>query len=74
MRWTQQNVCQLAHRLTTISNLKFWEMQYSQYFYNTFVTNPKWWIVIGGQKNNFSGRLKLQLIRTYNLWFVMKTL
>ena len=32
------------------------------------------WVVIGGQKNNFNDRFKLEPITTYHLKFVVKTL
>ena len=51
---------------------------FSLYFHNffhiNFTINPKWQVVTGGQESNFSGRIKLKLITTCHLGFVVKVL
>ena len=45
-------------------------MHYSQ----QFCKNPKQYVVTGKQKNNFNGKFKLELVKTYQLGFVVKVL
>ena len=45
-------------------------MHYSQ----QFCKNPKQYVVTGKQKNNFNGKFKLELVKTYHLGFVVKVL
>ena len=40
--------------------------------YNIFTTNSKWKVVISRQKSNSCGGLKLKLVTTYHLRFVVK--
>ena len=44
------------------------------YVHKIFKTNSKWLIVTSGQKRNFSGKFKLELVVviTYHLKFVVK--
>ena len=39
-----------------------------------FTINSKWYVIIGGQKNNFNDLFKLELIITYHLKFVVDVL
>ena len=43
-------------------------------FLINFMTNPKWYIITGGQKSNFIDRIKLELVTTCHLKFVVKVL
>ena len=46
----------------------------SQHFYNTFTKNIMWQIVISGQKSTFNYKLKLKLLTTDYLQFIVKIL
>ena len=39
-----------------------------------FTINSNWYVIIGGQKNNFNDLFKLELIITYHLKFVVDVL
>ena len=49
-------------------------MQCSQYFCNIFIRNPKLQVVTSKKKNDFNGKFKLELVKTYQLGFVVKVL
>ena len=50
------------------------EMICPQYFHNIFITNPKWQVVIVGQKSNLNVRFKFEPITTNQLCFILKML
>ena len=49
-------------------------MQCLQYVCNIFVTNPKLQVVTSKQKNNFNDKFKLELVKSYQLGFIVKLL
>ena len=45
-------------------------MLYPKYFHNS----RKWQVVSGIQKSNFSNKIKLELVTTYHIGYVVKIL